>query len=372
MNCPHIEWPDDEAYFRDFFCRANAARVPLSGSLELTRRCNLRCVHCYLGPQEQVRRAAGREMDTAQVTSILDQATEAGCLHLLITGGDPLLRQDFAEIYRHARLAGLDVTVFTNGTLVTEQIVELFQELPPHIVEITLYGATAETYERITDTPGAYRRCLAGIERLRDGGVRVGLKTMLVTLNRHEFAAIEALAADYGARFRFDPLINARLDGDRGPLSLRVAPAEAIGLEFASPKRRQAWLDYGARAADFLPSDRLVQCGAGQTAFHVDAFGNLKPCLMLPWLSYSLHSGTFADGWAALAPIRDAKVNAGNRCAACPQRFYCGYCPGLLALENGDPEIPADYLCALGAERLRATHTHVVERGEVRHGIIAS
>lgn len=354
MNCSHFEWPDDTAYFRDFFHRAYAARVPLSGSLELTQRCNLRCIHCYLGPQEQVRRVAAHEMDTAQVIGILDQIAAAGCLHLLITGGDPLLRHDFAEIYRHARLIGLNVTVFTNGTLVTQRIVELFQELPPRLVEISLYGATASTYERITGVPGSYRRCLEGIERLHKGGVRFGLKTMLMNLNRHELATIEALAADYGVRFRYDPLLNACLNGDCGPLSLRVDPAEVVRLEFADPQRRQDWLDYLARYADLPPSDRLIQCGAGQTAFYVDAFGNLKPCLMLPWLSCSLQNMTFADGWAALAQVREIKANADNRCAACPQRSYCGYCPGILALENGDPGIPSAYLCALGTERLRA------------------
>lgn len=353
-DCPHFDWPDDEGYFRDFFRRAYAARVPLAGSLELTRRCNLRCVHCYLGPQERVHREAGREMTTAQVLSILDQVVEAGCFRLLITGGEPLLRSDFAEVYRYAKLAGLDVTVFTNGTPVTDRYIELFQELPPRMVEITLYGATAETYERITGVPGSFERCLAGIRRLHDGGVRLGLKTMLMTLNSIEFEAIEAIARGFGARFRFDPVINACLDGGREPLELRVAAAEAVRLEFADTERRERWLDAYARRSDFPPSDQLYPCGAGQTGFYVDALGNLLPCVMLPGFSYSLISDTFADGWAKMEGIRKLKVSTGNRCASCQLRVYCGHCPGLLALENDNPEIPSAYLCALGAERVRA------------------
>jgi radical SAM protein with 4Fe4S-binding SPASM domain len=356
-SCAHLDWPDDQAYFEDLFRRAHAARVPLSGTLELTRRCNLRCVHCYLGPQERVRADARREMTTAQVLDILDQVAAAGCLSLLITGGDPLLRRDFPEIYRHARLAGLDVTVFTNGTPVTDRIIKLFQDLPPRIVEITLYGATAGTYERITGVPGSYRRCLAGAERLHDGGVRLGLKTMLMTLNCHEFETIEGLARDFGAKFRFDPVLNACLDGGRDPLSFRVDPVEAVRLEFASPERRRGWIDMLARYPEVPPSDRLFQCGAGQTGFHVDAFGSLQPCLMSPWHSYSLLTGAFAEGWARMAHLREIRAGAGNRCAACQRRLYCGYCPSLLALENGDPEIPSAYLCALGGERLRAITT---------------
>jgi radical SAM protein with 4Fe4S-binding SPASM domain len=293
-------------------------------------------------------------MTTAQVLAIIDQVVAAGCLNLLITGGDPLLRRDFSAVYRHAKLAGLDVTVFTNGTPVTDRIVELFKDLPPRVVEITLLGATAETYERITGVPGSYERCLAGIRRLHSGGIRLGLKTMLMTVNIHELEAMEGLARGYGAKFRFDPVLNARLDGGGEPLGLRVAAGEAVRLEFADRERRQAWGGFHTRYPEILPSDRLIQCGAGETGFHVDAFGNLQPCLMLPGVSFSLLTGTFAEGWAQMAHLREARVGANNRCAACQRRPYCGYCPGLLALENGDPEIPSNYLCTLASERVCA------------------
>jgi len=354
MDCPCLEWPDDKAYFRELFRRAEAARVPLAGSLELTRRCNLHCVHCYLGPQERVHRDSRNEMATSQVLAILDQAIEAGCLSLLITGGEPLLRQDFAAVYRHAKLAGVDVTVFSNGTLVTDRVIELFQDLPPRVVEVTLYGATAETYERITGVPGSHGRCLTGIRRLHDGGIRLVVKTMLMTINSHELEAIEQLARAFGAKFRFDPVLSPCLDGGREPLGLRVDPSEAVRLEFGNQERRQEWCDFHAQYPRIRPSDRLFQCGAGETGFHVDAFGNLQPCLMLPDTSYSLLTGTFAQGWASLARLREITVGQANHCASCQRRVYCGYCPGLLALENGDPEIPLHYLCTLGDERLRA------------------
>jgi radical SAM protein with 4Fe4S-binding SPASM domain len=354
QNCAHIDWPDDEVFFRDLFGRARAARVPLAGTLELTRRCNLRCVHCYLGPQARVQAAADREMTTAQVLGIIDQVVAAGCLSLLITGGDPLLRRDFAEVYRHARLSGLDVTVFTNGTLVTERTVDLFRDLPPRMVEITLYGATAETYDRIAGVAGAYERCLAGIRMLHDGGIRLGLKTMLMTANGHEFGGIEELARGFGARFRFDPLLTCRLDGGREPLGFRVAPHDAVRLEFADLERCQLWSRFREEHPVIAVSDKVVQCGAAETGFHVDAFGNLQPCLMLGDVSYDLRCGTFAEGWAHIASVRDVRATAGNRCTACELRPYCGYCPGLLGLESGDPERHSDYLCAMGAERLHA------------------
>lgn len=354
MTCAQIGWPDNQAYFKEFVRRAKAARVPLAGSLELTRLCNLRCPHCYLGPQERVRDGSLREMSTAQVLSVIDQAAAAGCLRLLITGGEPLGRSDFPDVYRHAKLVGLEVSVFTNGTMVTDGVTALFQDLPPRVVEVTLYGATAETYERVTGVPGSFTRCLDGIGRLRDGGVRLGFKTMLMAWNSHELEAIEELAASYGGKFRFDPLLNARLDGGREPLGFRLDTGEVVRAEFANPRRRKEWADFHARNPAVAPSYRLFQCGAGETMFHVDAYGSLQPCLMIPGFSYSLATETFSDGWARMARLREAEVGGGNVCSSCQRRPYCGYCPGMVALENGDPEIPSAYLCALGERRMRA------------------
>jgi radical SAM protein with 4Fe4S-binding SPASM domain len=354
MNCANMDWTDGKAYFKELFRRAEAARVPLSGSLELTRRCNLRCIHCYLGPQECVRSDLRSEMTTAQVLAIIDQIVAAGCLNLLITGGEPLLRPDFDTIYRHAKLAGLHVTVFTNGTLLTDRIIDLFRDLPPWIVEVSVYGATAATYEQITGIPGSYNRCLAGIRRLSEAGIRLCLKTMLMTKNSHELGAIEDLAQTYGAKFRFDPVLNTCLDGGREPLRLRVDAAQVVRLEFANPERAQKWVDVHTRYPNLAPSDRLYPCGAAETGFHVDAFGNLQPCVMLPEVSRSLLSGAFAEAWASLAYLRQVKVDSASGCALCPRRLYCGYCPGLLALENGNAQIPSRYLCALGDERLQA------------------
>ena len=149
------------------------------------------------------------------------------------------MRDDFPEIYRHAKENGLLVTLFTNGTIVTEKIVELFCELPPVEVEISIYGATAEVYESITRVPGSYEKCMRGIRGLLDRGIRVNLKTILMTINRHEFSAMENMARELGVRFRFDAAISPCIDGDKTPLSLRVPPEEAIEKEMSDPAKVQ-------------------------------------------------------------------------------------------------------------------------------------
>ena len=122
-------------------------RVPVTGSINLTHRCNLNCVHCYLGGRDSEIRSPNAELNTEQWLEIIDQVTDVGCLDLLLSGGEVLLRPDFETIYQKAVSNGLLVTVFTNGTLLNGKILSLFADLPPQYIEISLYGATAHTYE---------------------------------------------------------------------------------------------------------------------------------------------------------------------------------------------------------------------------------
>ncbi len=214
--------PSNQEYLQRFSAAAREARVPLSGSLELTARCNLRCVHCYLGGAER-RRRASNELATARWLDILNQVAAAGCLDLLLTGGEPLLRRDFDLIYRHAKGLGMLVTVFTNGTRLSRRLVRLFRELPPRLVEVSLYGATAATTERITGSATAWARARRGVERLRAAGVQLALKTILMRENAAELGALEAYARELEVPFRLDSAINPRLDGvSREPLNHRV------------------------------------------------------------------------------------------------------------------------------------------------------
>ena len=337
-----------------FLSRAADGRVPLNGSIAMTNRCNLRCVHCYLGDQRSPSSAAG-ELDTAFWLSVVDQIAEAGCLHLLITGGEPFLRPDFAEVYTHAKRRGLLVTVFTNGTRLDEKLLRLFRELPPWFVEVSLYGASKETYDRVTTVAGAYEKCLAGVDALVGAGIRIGLKTVILKGNQHEVPAMRAMAEERGAGFRVDPAIFPCRDGDQGPLDLRLPPAEAVAIEMEDPVRLKGTADFYDRMKDLPASDRLFSCMAGLTTFHVETGGRLQPCLMVGDHGFDLREGTFRQGWeSVLFDFRRIEAPPGYECNSCERRFLCGVCPAQTSLETGSPERTADYYCALGRERERA------------------
>ncbi len=334
------EWNDA------FRARAFRTRTPIAATLELTRRCNLRCIHCYLGDQAEQHRLQDRELKTAALQAALAEWADAGCLYLTLTGGEPLLRPDFAEIYRRARELGLVVTVFTNGTLVTDEIVALFDELPPRKVEISLYGATAATHDAITGVPGSHARAWAGIRRLQAGGIRVVLKTVLMKPNLAEQEALEREAAGIGAEFRHDAAIFPCLHGgSRAPLALRVSPEEAVRADMATAERRATWREKIEQTAAAPETDRLYGCLAGQTHFHADPFGGLSPCVLAENYRCDSSGRAFREVWNGdLTEIRSRKRTRDGGSFAGELRGACTHCPAFNRIETGAEEVESEYM----------------------------
>jgi radical SAM protein with 4Fe4S-binding SPASM domain len=351
MACPQPRPMTNLEFLDAFHDRVERDRLPISGSVELTRRCNLRCVHCYAGPSPAAR--TDDELSAAEWRRLLDEVTRAGCLYLLITGGEPLLHRDFREIYRHAKEIGLLVTLFTNATLVDEALADFLAELPPRSVEVSLYGAGPAIHDAVTGAAGSFQRGLDGIHRLLSRRLPARLKSMLMRLNRDEIPALRTLAAELGVPFRVDALLFPRFDRDHAPMQLRVSPAEAVAAEFGDPEELRRWRDHLLRQARVEPSGTLYQCNAGHTTFHITPAGCLQPCLMADRLTYDLRRGDFMTGWNQVMPrLAGIPVDSDQACRHCQFRQTCGYCPAQFGLETGAEDQPSQYMCQLGRERL--------------------
>lgn len=355
MNCPHIPELKYSAFGQRLKARIGERRVPLSASLELTFRCNLRCQHCYI----QCDRASWEndpELTTDQWRDILDQLAEAGVLWLLLTGGEPLLRPDFAEIYMHAKRKGMLITVFTNGTTVTEEVADLLAAYPPFAVEVSLYGRTAPVYESVTGVPGSFERCMAGIARLAARPLLLRLKTPLMTLNRDELWEIKAFADELGVDFRFDPLLNAGLAGGSEPTALRLSPEEVVAYQLAEDKGRKSLCEFYERQASIqFDRSRLYTCGAGLRSVHVDPAGRLSICMMARHPSYDLLRGSFREAWDEFIPaVRRAAMPADAPCRDCELRAFCDNCPAYAWMETGDPCGAVPFLCEVARLRTAA------------------
>jgi MoaA/NifB/PqqE/SkfB family radical SAM enzyme len=345
-----VEQLDYASFGRRLYRQAARDRRPISGSLALTYRCNLSCVHCYLdGARRQP------EISTAGWLAIIEQLEPAGCLWLLLTGGEPLLRPDFAEIYLAAKRRGMLVIVFTNGTLVDEAVVELWREWPPHAVEITLYGYSAATYGRITGHPEAREKVYDAVARLARAGVPMRLKTMALRQNVEELDRLRDYSAARGLPFRFDGEIAPTLNGSLKPWDTRLPAERIVELELADSWKREAWRSYLEWAGQPKVQTTLFQCGGGRVSFFVDPAGQLGLCLFDRPL-VDLTREPVAAGWSGALRRRreETLLPADHPCNGCPGRVHCEICPPLARMACGDEQAVPEPACELGRCRERA------------------
>src|SRR5205085_1130819 len=211
--------------------------------------------------------ARSAELTTAEHRRIVDELAEMGCLWLLYSGGEIFARRDFLDIYEHAKRSGLLVTLFTNGILIDERIADRLADLPPFAIEITLYGNTPQTYERLTRIPGSYARCMRGIELLLERKLPLKLKTVAVSINRHEVFDMKAFADGLGVEFKFDAMINPRIDCSASPLAVRLTSEEIVEMDLLDSTRVSEWQRL---ARNFKPTPAppgqmptLYDCGGG-------------------------------------------------------------------------------------------------------------
>src|SRR3981081_3115908 len=318
--------------FTEMSDKALKLNIPLSVQLDLTYRCNERCVHCYLDHHDH------GEMTTAEIKNLLDQMADAGVFYLTISGGEILMRRDFFEILEHARLRTFCIKLKTNGILIRTQEPDHIKTLGVETVQISIYSHIPEVHDAITKLPGSLKQSIEAIRRLRAHGIHVIMANVLMVQNVHDYAGVRALAAELGAQFLMDPTITPMMDGDRSILNLNVDEAALREVfrneslvggnieEFCAPP-----LAPGEDDMDQLP------CSAGHTACYVSPYGDVYPCVQFPLPSGNVRRTRFADIWRdspKLHEVRSITLRDLPSCSKCSHGGSCTRCPGLAYMEG--------------------------------------
>lgn len=361
--------------YTDFSARVHSAsskkRIPLDAGIDLTYRCNNRCVHCYCNLPQKDEEAKKQELTTGEIKNVFDDLASLGTLWLLMTGGEPLLREDFAEIYLHAKKKGFIITLFTNGTLIDDRTIDLLVGYPPFMVEISLYGATKETYEKVSRIPGSYDRCVDGARKILDAGIKVKLKTMALTINQHEIEAMDRMAREMGCEFRFDPVLNKRIDGSNisDPVKYRISPEDVVRLDKAYPKRMEEWKQFCDKfVGEPVSDDRLYKCGAGLGMVHIDPYGTAKGCMMNKD-GFSVRENDLQWIWeTGIFSAISGKKDFCLPCDDCQLSNLCGQCAAWSVLENGDATKEVEYLCKIAKIRQRDFEFVREKTGKSKYG----
>jgi len=344
-------------------------RILISFDLEVTARCNNNCWHCYINLPAEDRVAEKEELSLEEIQVIADEAVSLGALWCLITGGEPLLREDFFDIYLCLKRKGLLVSVFTNATLVTAKHIALFKKYPPRDIEVSVYGVTKETYEEVTRRPGSFDAFIRGLDLLLKGGIKVRLKAMALRSNISGFPEIARFCRectkDY---FRFDPFLHLRFDGNQTRnqevKSERLSPEGIVALERSDPKRFESL----GKECDKLicpefsrtTCNHLFHCGTGNSSFTLGYDGLFRLCSSLwhPHCVYDLRKGSLTDAWYNFVPrVRDMRSERSEflkTCRVCPLSNLCMWCPANAHLETGELDAPVKYFCEVAHARAEA------------------
>ncbi len=345
-------------------------RAPMEVAIEVTRRCPLECLHCYNNLPMGDLPARNRELSKEEHFRMLDELADLGVFWLLYSGGEIFARKDFLEIYIYAKSKGFLITLFTNGTMINEKIGDYLVEYPPFAIEITLYGRTKETYEALTGIPGSYERCLRGIEHLRQRKLPLKLKTVATTVNKHEVFAMKRFAEeDLGLPFKFDGLMNPRLDCSQSPLEVRLSPEDVVALDMYPEKNRMEYRKLAEAGLSKPPTlegqESLYFCGGGMSAFAINPYGEMSICVLSQQETYSIRDGSVKDGWEKfLLQVRGKKRLRPTKCMSCKIQSLCSMCPAQGELENGDPESPVEFQCEVAHLRAMSMGFEVPTHGD--------
>lgn len=310
--------------------RALDAGVPLGVHIDLTWRCNERCIHCYLDHSDSA------ELTLDELRGLLDRLAEAGVFFLTLSGGEIFLRGDLEQIVAHARARSFDIKLKTNALLIGPEQVAWISRLGVHQVQVSIYSHRAEVHDAITKVRGSLDRTVRAMARLRTQGVRVVIACVLMKGNAGDFDGVRRLASDLGAEFTLDPTITPHLDDYSSLRDLNISREELASLYRNRSLTGDADICAPPPPVDDDALDSTL-CSAGHTSCYVSPHGDVWPCVQFPVVCGNVRDSAFLDIWNSSAQLREVRAIRARdltTCSSCGHVGTCSRCPGLAYMEG--------------------------------------
>ncbi len=297
-----------------------------SASLELTYRCNEKCIHCYV--DDDLSQKAD-ELVLDDYKKIIDQLSEMGCVNILLTGGEVCLKADFIEILKYAVSKELLVDVYTNGIALTDELFDEICKLPINTISFSLYGATAETHDMITKVKGSFEKTLKRMMMFKCAGKETYFKTVILEQNKHERKGMLELSKRLGIDIVMaSSVLPSHCGIDPDKLRLNDAEEYRKSLELFSqyyPKEKN--LNYSRDLDDMV-------CFCGQNIINIDPYGNVMPCISMPIILGNIKNTSIKDMWENSEKLKEIQAltfrDLDCNPELCPKKDFCEICMGSL------------------------------------------
>lgn len=321
-------------------------RLPYSVLFELTARCNMNCVHCYLQNVHDT-----KELSYDKIIEIIDILYEKEIVFLTFTGGEILLRKDFVDIYLYAKKKGFLVELFTNGYLFDDKIIDALAEYPPLLVDISLYGASENTYRKVTGLQNAFARVIQNCKKLKKAGIRVSLKSPIIDLTYPEIKDMQMLADKLQIPFVYTFEICNTIDRQDMPKMHQISLNKALEYEFANHYKqiqtegRKSKSNYDEIINELRTNEKVYSCNVAVNSFVVDYNGKMCPCMKLRHRGIKLEKNNYEKIWSDFKKYSAQIATMDYKCKGCEALYYCDVCPAEMDFLYNDPEYRPENAC---------------------------
>jgi len=348
--------------------RALARNIPLSAQVDLTYRCNERCVHCYLDHDDH------GEMTTAEIKHLFKEMAEAGVFILTLSGGEIFLRKDFFELLEYARRdLQFCVKLKTNALMIREREAARLRNLGVESIQISIYSHRPEVHDAITLVPGSLKRSLDAIRFLKSQGLRVIIANVLMMQNMADYPGVRALGEELGVECTLDPTITPMMDGDRGVLRLGVGQEE-LRQVFRDTSLVGDVEEFCAISTNDQDALENLPCSAGHTSCYVSPYGDVFPCVQFPLPTGNVRTRRFIDIWQnsdEMNEVRAIRVKDLSTCTSCSHVSNCSRCPGLAFME-GNMRGPSTSDCERSFARTGVPSANMLAKAQAKTRSVAN
>jgi len=346
--------------------KALALNIPMGVQIDLTYRCNERCVHCYLDHDNH------GEMTTAEIKHLLNELAEAGVFILTFSGGEIFVRKDFFEILEYARRLTFCIKLKTNAILIGEREAARLRDLHVESIQISIYSHRPEIHDGITLVRGSLQRSLDAIRFLKSQGLRVIIANVLMVQNMQDYPMVRALAAELGVECTLDPTITPMMDGNRSILSLGVEPSSL--REVFRDQTLVGNVDEFCAVPAAADEGTLesMPCSAGHTSCYVSPYGDVYPCVQFPLPTGNVRKQRFIDIWRhsdRMQEVRSIRVKDLTTCTQCTHVSNCTRCPGLAFME-GNMRGPSTQDCEKSFAKTGVPSANMLAKGRAAPNLV--
>lgn len=340
--------------------KGRALGLPISGTFELTSDCNFSCKMCYI---HSLAHAKNKELSSKEWIRLAEEAKKSGTVFLLLTGGEPLMRNDFKEIYTAIKDMGFIVSINTNGSLIDDATARLFIENPPSKLNISIYGAKKATYKSLCNN-NAFDKVINNILHLKKNGIEIKLNYSITPENCEDYEKIYSFAVEHKLNIKATTYMYPKMRSQEGVIGQNNGrlTAEAAAkfrikwdlLQYGKDEfnRRAQGLKLLSKQQTLIPAQsEKMRCRAGTTSFWISSSGLMSTCGVMEDKSFDALTLGFSEAWERVK-ANTACYSLPKECSNCQLRPICNVCAAACLCEAGSTDSLPDYVCRLSEKSM--------------------